>query len=227
MGYTLITANRNYSSWSLRPWVLMKALGTAFEDRVEPFTKPDNYDDFRAFSPTGQVPLLLDGDRRIWDSLGITLYLADRHDGVWPQGEEARAFAQAIVAEMHGGFGALRNDCTMNVGVRVALKPMSPALARNVARVREIFEEGVSRFGGPWLAGPAFTAADAFYAPVAFRIRTYGLDVGPGQAWVDQVLAHPAMRQWETEALAESWREEGHEAELAAAGTVTADYRKA
>jgi glutathione S-transferase len=226
MGYTLITANRNYSSWSLRPWVLMKALGIAFEDRLEPFTKPDNYDDFRAFSPTGQVPLLLDGDRRIWDSLGITLYLADRHDGVWPQGEEARAFAQAIVAEMHGGFGALRNDCTMNVGVRVALKPMSPALARNVARVREIFEEGLQRFGGPWLAGPAFTAADAFYAPVAFRFRTYGLDVGAGQAWVDQVLAHPAMRQWETEALAESWREDSHEAELAAAGAITADYRK-
>ena len=225
MSYTLITANRNYSSWSLRPWVLMKALGIPFADRVEPFTKPDNYDDFRAFSPTGQVPLLLDGERSVWDSLGITLYLAGRHDGVWPEEREARAFAQAIVAEMHGGFGALRNDCTMNVGVRVALKPMSPALARNVARVREIFEQGLERFGGPWLAGAQFTAADAFYAPVAFRIRTYGLEVGKGQAWVDHVLSHPAMRQWEVEALAETWREESHEAELAAAGTITADYR--
>ena len=128
---------------------------------------------------------------------------------------------------MHGGFGALRNDCTMNVGVRVALKPMSPALARNVARLREIFAEGLTRFGGPWLAGARFTAADAFYAPVAFRIRTYGLDVGAGQAWVDHVLAHPAMRDWETQALAETWREESHEAELAAAGVITADYRKA
>src|SRR5688500_13687209 len=128
---------------------------------------------------------------------------------------------------MHGGFGALRNDCTMNVGVRVALKPMSPALARNVARVREIFEQALERFGGPWLAGPAFTAADAFYAPVAFRIRTYGLGVGKGHAWVDQVLAHPAMRQWEVEALAETWREQSHEAELAAAGAITADYRAA
>jgi glutathione S-transferase len=227
MSYTLITANRNYSSWSLRPWVLMKALGIAFEDRIEPFTKPDNYDDFRAFSPTGQVPLLMDGERSIWDSLGITLYLADRHEGVWPQDETARAFAQAIVAEMHGGFGALRGDCTMNVGVRVALKPMSPALARNVGRVREIFEEGLDRFGGPWLAGAQFTAADAFFAPVAFRIRTYGLDVGKGQAWVDQVLAHPAMQDWERQALAETWREESHEAELAAAGTITADYRQA
>ena len=227
MSYTLITANRNYSSWSLRPWVLMTALGIPFTNRLEPFAKPDNYDDFRAFSPTGQVPLLLDGDRTVWDSLGITLYLADRHPQVWPQDEAARAFAQAIVAEMHGGFGALRNDCTMNVGVRVMLRPMSPALQRNVARLREIFEEGLTRFGGPWLAGPDFTAADAFYAPVAFRIRTYGLDVGAGQAWVDQVLAHPAMRQWEAEALAETWREESHEAELAAAGTITADYRSA
>ena len=225
MSYTLITANRNYSSWSLRPWVLMKALGIAFEDRLEPFTKPDNYEDFRAFSPTGQVPLLLDGERRVWDSLGITLYLADRHDGIWPEDEDARAFGQAIVAEMHGGFAALRGDCTMNVGVRVALRPMSPALTRNVDRVREIFEQGLGRFGGPWLAGPEFTAADAFYAPVAFRIRTYGLDVGKGQAWVDQVLAHPAMQEWERQALAETWREESHEAELAAAGTITADYR--
>ena len=227
MSYTLITANRNYSSWSLRPWVLMTALGIPFTNRLEPFAKPDNYDDFRAFSPTGQVPLLLDGDRTVWDSLGITLYLADRHPQVWPQDEAARAFAQAIVAEMHGGFGALRNDCTMNVGVRVMLRPMSPALQRNVARLREIFEEGPARFGGPWLAGPDFTAADAFYAPVAFRIRTYGLDVGAGQAWVDQVLAHPAMRQWEAEALAETWREESHEAELPASGTITADYRRA
>jgi glutathione S-transferase len=227
LGYTLITANRNYSSWSLRPWLLMKALGIAFADRIEPFTRPDNYDDFRAFSPTGQVPLLEDGERRVWDSLGITLYLADRHEGVWPADEDARAFAQAVVAEMHGGFGALRNECTMNVGVRVAPRPMSPALRRNVARVREIFEEGLDRFGGPWLAGPAFGAADAFYAPVAFRIRTYGLDVGRGQAWVDTMLAHPAMRQWESEALAETWREASHEEELAAAGTVTADYRQA
>lgn len=227
MSYTLITANRNYSSWSLRPWLLMKALGIGFEDRLEPFTHPDNYEDFRAFSPTGQVPVLLDGERTVWDSLGITMYLADRHPEVWPQDREARAFAQAIVAEMHGGFGALRNDCTMNVGVRVTPKPKSPALERNVARVREIFEQALERFGGPWLAGAAFTAADAFYAPVAFRVRTYGLEVGRGAEWVERVIAHPAMQEWEAQALAETWREASHEAELAAAGTVTADYRHA
>ncbi len=155
-------------------------LGIGFEDRVEPFAKPVNYDAFRSFSPTGQVPALLHEGRTIYDSLGITLYLADRHDGVWPADPDARAWAQCTVAEMHSGFAALRNDCTMNV---------------------------------------------AFFAPVAFRIRTYGLDVGAGQAWVDHMLAHPAMREWERQALTEEWREESHEAELAAAGVITADYR--
>lgn len=226
MGYTLITANRNYSSWSLRPWVLMKALGIAFEDRVEPFTRPSNWAEFRAFSPTGQVPVLIDGDRTVWDSLGIVLYLAERHEGVWARDEAARAFAQSAVCEMHGGFAALRNGCTMNVGVRVDPRPASASLRRDIARIGEIFVEGLDRFGGSWLAGSAFTALDAFFAPVAFRIRTYRLDVGRGQAWVDRILAHPAMQEWEAQALAEDWREESHEAELAAAGRITADYRR-
>ncbi|KQZ77256.1 glutathione S-transferase [Sphingopyxis sp. Root214] len=225
--YVLITANRNYSSWSLRPWVLMRALGIAFEDQIEPFTNPINYDEFRSFSPTGQVPALLDEGRTVYDSLGITLYLADRHEGVWPTDPDARAWAQCAAAEMHSGFSALRGDCTMNVGVRVTPKPPSGALRLDVARIRELFAEGLSRFGGPFLAGDRFTAVDAFFAPVAFRIRTYGLDVGAGQAWVDHMLAQPAMQDWERQALAESWREEGHEAELLAAGAITADYRTA
>ncbi len=226
MSYVLITANRNYSSWSLRPWVLMKALGIAFDDRLEPFTKPDNYADFRAFSPTGQVPVLLDAGRTIYDSLAIALYLAERHAGVWPTGEAARAWAICAAAEMHGGFSALRGDCTMNVGVRVKPKPMSAALRANVSRIAELWEEGMTKFGGPYLAGDRFTAADAFYAPVVYRVRTYGLQVGPkGQAWVQMMLAHPAMQQWEAEALSESWREIGHEEELRACGDVIADYR--
>ncbi len=226
MTYTLITANRNYSSWSLRPWLLMKALGLSFEDRLEPFLKPNNYADFRAFSPTGQVPVLQHEGRTIYDSLGITLYLADRHPAVWPEDADARAWAQCAVVEMHSGFSALRNDCTMNVGVRVRPKPMSDALKANVARITELWAEGLSRFGGPYLAGPQFSAADAFFAPVAFRVRTYGLDVGAsGQAWVDHILAHPAMQQWEAEALAESWREVSHEEELRACGDIIADYR--
>jgi glutathione S-transferase len=226
MTYTLITANRNYSSWSLRPWVLMKALGIAFQDRIEPFTQDSNYTEFRKFSPTGQVPCLIDDGVTIWDSLGITLYLADRHDGVWPTDPSARAWAMCAVTEMHGGFSALRNDCTMNVGVRVTPNPMRPALTRDVARIAELWAAGLRKFGGPYLAGSKFTAVDAFFAPVAYRVRTYGLDVGTtGQAWVDMILTHPAMLQWEAEALTESWREAGHEAELAACGSITADYR--
>ena len=226
MSYTLITANRNYSSWSLRPWVLMKALGISFAERIEPFTKPVNWEEFRAFSPTGQVPALIDGSRTVWDSLGITLYLAERHPDVWPSAEAARAFAQCGVCEMHGGFSALRNQCTMNVGVRVEPRARDAALTRDLERVRELFEDGLTRFGGPWLAGPNFSALDAFFAPVAYRIRTYGLDVGEGAAWVERMIDHPAMRQWEEEALAEEWREESHEEELAAGGLITADYRR-
>jgi glutathione S-transferase len=203
----------------------MKGLGIAFQDRLEPFTKPQNYDEFRTFSPTGQVPVLLHEGRTIFDSMGITLYLADRHKGVWPKDEAARAWAQTAACEMHSGFSALRNDCTMNVGVRVKPKPMSDALKANVARIRELWEEGLSRFGGPYLAGAEFSAVDAFFAPVAYRVRTYGLDVGAGQAWVDHIIAHPAMQIWEAEALAESWREVGHEDELRACGEVIADYR--
>jgi glutathione S-transferase len=235
MTYTLVTANRNYSSWSLRPWILMKALAIPFSDRLQPFGGLVNYDEFRGFSPTGQVPALIDGERTIWDSLGIALYLADRHPGIWPAADPAanpraekgaaRAFAQSAVCEMHSGFSTLRADCPMNVGVRVRPKPMSDALLRDIARLREIFEEGLSRFGGPWLAGEAFCALDAFFAPVAFRIRTYGLDVGNGQAWVERILDHPAMKEWEEAALAETWREPGHEAELAASGVVTDDFR--
>lgn len=226
MSYTLITANRNYSSWSLRPWLLLKALDIPFEDRIEPFKAASNYAAFRSFSPTGQVPVLIDGDRTIWDTIGIALYLADRHKGVWPIDEDARAFAQSAVAEMHSGFATLRSTCIMNVGVRVEIDLPSTGLNRDVARLKEIWEEGLARFGGPYLGGADFTVLDAFYAPVAFRVQTYGLDVGPvAQGWVDHMLDHPGMRQWEAEALAETWREDAHEAELAATGRVVEDRR--
>jgi glutathione S-transferase len=226
MTYTLITANRNYSSWSLRPWVLMTALGIPFIDRIEPFLQASNYAAFRSFSPTGQVPALIDGERTVWDSLGIILYLADRHADVWPRDEAARAWAQCAAAEMHSGFATLRTDCTMNVGVRVEPHLPSPALNKDIARLTELWEGGLARFGGPFLAGDAFTAVDAFYAPVAYRVRTYGLDVGPaGLAWVAHMLALPAMQAWEDDALAETWREDSHEAEIGAAGRIVEDYR--
>jgi glutathione S-transferase len=224
--YRLITTNHNYSSWSLRAWVLLKGLGIPFEQQVVPIDGVANFEPFRRFSPSGTLPALIDGETTVWDSLGITLYLADRHPGLWPDGEAAKTWARCIVAEMHGGFFALRNDCTMNVGARVRRKPDSAALIRDTVRISAIFEEGLSRFGGPFLAGPAFTAADAFYAPVVFRIRTYDLEVGRlGRGWVERMLALAPMREWEQLALAEPYRSIGHEQELAAAGAIVEDFR--
>jgi len=170
--------------------------------------------------------VLIDGERTVWDSLGIALHLAERHPGVWPEDEAARAWAMCAVAEMHGGFGALRAERTMNVGVRVDAKPPSAQLDRDVARLTELWADGLSRFGGPWLAGQRFSAVDAFYAPVAFRVRTYGTELdAAGAGWVETILAHPAVREWEAQALAETWRDPDHEIDLAECGGVTADYR--
>lgn len=225
MAYTLITANRNYSSWSLRPWVLMKALGIDFEDEMVLF-EAENYDNFRKFAPNGQVPCLKDGDRTVWDSMAIMEYLAERHDGVWPADEPARAWARCATAEMHGGFAPLRNICPMNIGVRATLNEIDGQLQRNIDRIGELFSEGIESFGGPWLAGKSFTAVDAFYAPVAYRVRTFDLDIGEkGRAWVDHIIAHPAMENWEEMGLAEKHREVGHEEEIAAVAKVMADYR--
>jgi glutathione S-transferase len=225
MTYTLITANRNYSSWSLRPWVLMKALDIPFEDEMVMF-EAENYDNFRKFAPNGQVPCLKDDDRTIWDSIAIMEYLAERHAGVWPDDEKARAWARCAAAEMHGGFAPLRNICPMNIGVRAELHEIAPSLQRNVDRIGELFAEGIESFGGPWLTGENFTAVDAFYAPVAYRVRTFDLDIGTkGRVWVDHIIAHSAMQNWERQALAEQYRETGHEEEIAAVATVTADYR--
>lgn len=226
MAYRLITANRNYSSWSLRPWLLMRALGLDFEDVVVPFEGQENFARFREFAPNGMVPCLHDGDRIVWDSLAIMEYLAERHHGVWPADTAARAWARCAAAEMHSGFGALRATCPMNVGIRAELKNFPEALRSNVARVSELWSEGLSRFGGPWLAGADFGAVDAFYAPVAFRARSFGLDMGPaGQGWIERILDHPAMREWEAAALAETWRDTPHEAEIAEVARIVEDRR--
>ncbi len=172
------------------------------------------------------MPCLLDGDRVVWDSLAIAEYLAERHEGVWPADADARAWARCATAEMHSGFAALRGGCPMSVGVRARRHCMTAALDRDVARVGELWSEGLTRFGGPFLAGQAFTAVDAFFSPVIFRVRTFGLDVGDrGGAWASLMLDHPAMREWEAAALAETTREGEHEAELAACGAIIDDHR--
>ncbi|NBQ91727.1 MAG: glutathione S-transferase family protein [Betaproteobacteria bacterium] len=225
----LYIANKNYSSWSLRPWVLMKQLGMAFEEVLVPFG-PHSGAAFRAFSPTGKVPCLVDGSLTVWDSLAIAEYLAEQVPAVWPADKAARAWARSASAEMHSGFGAVRHYCSMSCGQRVKLHPLPPEQAAELgaqwARLDTLWQQGLERFSGPFLAGPAFTAVDAFYAPVAFRAQTYGPALSaPAQAYVQRLLELPAMRQWYEEALVEPWRDEAHEADIRALGEIIRDER--
>jgi glutathione S-transferase len=223
---TLYIANKNYSSWSLRPWVLMTQLGIPFEEQLHVFGEGSNWDAFRQFSPNGRVPCLHDGDTVVWDSLAIMEYLAERHAGVWPSQRDARTWARCASAEMHAGFSTLRNACGMSCGVRVRLHAVDASLKADITRINELWNEGLARFGGPFLAGEAFTAVDAFYAPVVFRIQSYDIPTdGAATAYVHRMLALPAMRQWYTAALAEPWRDHAHEAETRLYGDVVDDFR--
>ncbi|MCU0759165.1 MAG: glutathione S-transferase [Steroidobacteraceae bacterium] len=224
--YRLYIGNKNYSSWSLRPWSLLRTLDIPFEERLVPFSAGGSYERFREFSPTGKVPCLVDGTTVVWDSLAICEYVAERHPAAWPASAAARAWARSAAAEMHSGFAVLRNDCSMSVGVRIRLHRVSEALRRDVARIDESWCDGLARFGGPFLAGDRFTAADAFYVPVAFRVRSYGLELGAAAAaYAQRLLALPSTREWEDAALREPWREPAHEAEILASGTLLEDRR--
>jgi len=222
----LFIANKNYSSWSLRPWVLMRELAIPFVERQVPFSSGTNWASFRAFSPTGRVPCLHDAGTVIWDSLGITEYLAERDARIWPLDPKARAWARCAAAEMHSGFAALRQQCPMNCALRVQLGPLSESLQLDLARVSELWNEGIGLFGGPFLAGETFTAVDAFFAPVAFRVQTYDLQLpGAGAGYARRLLALVSMQAWQSAAVLEPWREPEHEAEVARTGTVIADLR--
>jgi glutathione S-transferase len=224
--YRLFIANKNYSSWSLRPWLLMRALGIPFEEQLMVFEAGSNRAAFRAFSPSGQVPCLHDGGTVVWDSLAIVEYLAERHEGVWPRDAAARAWARSAACEMHSGFVELRSRCSMTCGQRVALASIGDALRADIERIDELWNEGQDRFGGPYLAGDAFTAVDAFYAPVVFRVQSFDLPLSaPSQAYVQHLLRHAAMQEWYEAALAEPWRDTPHEQDVAAVGEVRADYR--
>ena len=224
--YTLYIANKVYSSWSLRPWILMRELGIPFEEKLVRFSGSNNWENFRAFSPAGKVPCLHDGGAIVWDSLGITEFLADSHPSVWPAEKYARAWARCAAAEMHSGFGNLRNTCPMHVALRIRLHEITPELQKELKRLNELWEEGISRFGGPFLAGDKFTAADAFFAPVVFRIQSYQLPVSEiAQAYVKHILALPGMQDWQASALQETERDDSHEEESKAAGTLLEDKR--
>jgi glutathione S-transferase len=225
--YTLHIGNKNYSSWSLRPWVLMSERGIPFTERLHVFGPAFDARSEGA-SPTGKVPCLHDGERVVWESLAIAEYLAERHAGVWPADGEARAWARCAAAEMHSGFAALRDTCSMSCGVRVRLHEIPPGTAADIGRIDELWTQGLERFGGPYLAGPTFGAVDAFFCPVAFRVQTYGLELSPAAArYARRLLELPSMQRWYAAGLAEPWRDASHEEEIARRGHVVADLRLA
>jgi glutathione S-transferase len=207
----LVIANKNYSSWSFRPWIAMKALGIPFEEILIPFGTPLGNPDFKArlaaYTPAGLVPVLIDDDVHVWETLAIMEYLAETFPDkqVWPADTKARAQARAISSEMHAGFSALRGECPMNIRRPVRERELSAAAQANVKRIEEIWRGCRAQHGGPFLFG-RFCAADAMYAPVVARLNTYGLKVGrEALAYMETMMALPAWAEWRKGALAESW----------------------
>ncbi len=209
--YRLVMCNKNYSSWSLRAWLVIKQTGIEFDEELIGLDQPDTAGKIRHYSHAGRVPILIDGDLYIWESLAIIEYLAERHPhaGLWPVVERARAHARAISAEMHAGFTALRSDFHMNI--RRPAKPHSAGIAEQVGadieRICEIWRHTLSGFGGdgPFLFD-AFGAADAMFAPVVSRLQIYAVEIGPVErAYMDAVLEFPAFVEWQRSAHVESW----------------------
>jgi glutathione S-transferase len=206
---TLVVGNKRYSSWSLRPWLAMRQAGIAFEEVVIPLYRAESKDALLARSPAGKVPVLEHGERVVWDSLAIMEYLAETFPaaGLWPEDPAARALARSIAAEMHAGFAALRRGMPMDLREHLPGRGRSDAVDADIERVTAIWRDCRARFGGrgPFLFG-AFSAADAMYAPVATRFRTYGVALDPiCQAYADAVLALPAFLQWQAAAQQEPW----------------------
>ena len=212
----LVIANKLYSSWSLRPWLVMHALDIPFEETVIGLKTPETTAAIAKVSPSGKVPVLIDGDVVVWESLAIIEYLAEKVPGkaVWPKDAKARAHARAISNEMHGGFMALRQGCPMNLSKRFQAPPLSDDLKANITRIEQIWRETRAQFGGgrPFLYG-GFSAADAMFAPVVTRFETYQIPVAPEtRAYMDAVRAHPAMTRWTRDALKEPWTIADYEA---------------
>src|SRR5690348_5310929 len=206
----LVIGNKNYSSWSMRPWLAMRASRIDFEEIFVPLYTDDKADKDRilSFSPAGKVPVLIDGDVTVWDSLAIIEYLAERFPQakLWPTDAAARAHARSVSAEMHSGFMPLRNECGMNLHRPVGAIALSADAQANVARIGELWTECRERYGklGPYLFGP-FTAADAMYAPVVHRFRTYAIKVSPPvAAYMETMMALPAFAEWTKAGLAET-----------------------
>lgn len=202
----LIIGNKNYSSWSLRPWLAMKVAGIAFDEHRIPLYGPGSKEQILAYSPAGKVPCLVDGALRVWDSLAICEYLAEKHPGLWPQDPAARAVARSISAEMHSGFANLRTHMSMNIRKRHPGKGRTPESLADVARIVAMWSDCRARHGkeGPYLFGK-FSIADAMYAPVVLRFRTYEVELPADcRAYADAILALPAMQDWIAAAGAEA-----------------------
>jgi glutathione S-transferase len=203
----LTIGNKNYSSWSLRPWILLKHLGLEFTERLMPLDTPEFARDVGGVSPTRRVPVLEHDGLRVWDSLAICEYACEIAGRGWPRDRAARAVARSVSAEMHSGFSILRSQWPMNARAEDRRTPASPERAADIARIEQIWSDCRQRFGaaGPWLFGE-YSVADAMYAPVVLRFRTYGAPLRePSSAYVATVLADAHMREWLAAARAESW----------------------
>jgi glutathione S-transferase len=209
----LYIGNKNYSSWSMRPWVLMKQLGIPVEERMLRLDLAEGSAFRQAVanvSPAGRVPVLVDDGFAVWDTLAITEYLHDHYPaaGVWPAEAKARARARSLASEMHSGFGTLRNKCPMNIEANLAttgaqLFAENAGLRADVARIEQLFADALAASGGPFLFG-SFSAADAFFAPVCTRLKSYALPCSATtQAYIQRVYAAPGVAAWVQEALAE------------------------
>lgn len=210
--YTLVIGDKTFSSWSLRPWLALKQCGIPFTEIGIRLRQPESKQAILRHSPAGKVPVLKTDGRLIWDSLAILEFLAEQHPEhrLWPEEEEARAEARAVSAEMHAGFGAVRNEMSMDLSARYPTPPLNEALSAEIARVVAIWRGARARHGegGPFLFG-AFCNADAMFAPVATRFRTYGVDLagfgddGTAAGYARTLLAMPAIADWEAGAAAE------------------------
>ncbi len=206
-GLTLVIGNKNYSSWSMRPWVALTAFGIAFNEVRILLDQPDTANRIAEFSAAGRVPVLVAGEITIWDSLAICEYLAEQfpEKHLWPQDVAARAMARSVSAEMHSGFVELRSALSMNIRRHMPGRGRTPGAQADIGRISEIWEECLSRFGHHQFLFGQFSIADAFFAPVVMRFRTYGVSLAPAlQAYCERVQAHPAVARWIAEALAET-----------------------
>ncbi|UGQ46103.1 glutathione S-transferase family protein [Massilia endophytica] len=205
-GLTLVIGNKNYSSWSMRPWVLLHAFGIPFQEVRVLLDQPDTANNIARYSASGRVPVLLAGEIAIWDSLAICEYLAEQFpdEHLWPRDVAARALARSVCAEMHSSFSSLRSTMSMNIKASFPGKGRTAATQADIGRISEIWEECLSRFGHNQFLFGDFSVADAFYAPVVMRFKTYGVVLPPAlNAYCERVRNHPAVARWVEEALAE------------------------